>query len=74
MAKEKYYSEEHLVEKMQNGEIGWQEYVNHHSRKMKKEYARWCAAEGKTPGDDTAEEFLAQKSAEMEEAMERGDL
>lgn len=74
MAKEKYYSEEQLVEKMQRGEIGWLEYVNHHSRRMKKEYARWCAAQGKTPCDDTAEEFLDKKSIEMEEAIERGDM
>ena len=74
MAKEKFYPVEVLVEKMQNGEIGWLEYVNHYSRKMKKEHAQWCADNGKTPSDDTAEEFLALKSDEMEEAMEKGDL
>lgn len=74
MAKEKFYSVEVLVQKMQNGEIGWLEYVNHYSRKMKREYAIWCSDNGKTPSDDTAEEFLALKSIEMEEAMERGDL
>lgn len=74
MSKQKYYSVDFLVEKMQSGEIGWLEYVNHYSRRMKEEYAQWCTATGHTPGDDTAEEFLAQKSAEMEEAMERGDL
>lgn len=74
MAKEKFYSVDVLVEKMQNGEIGWQGYVNHFSRKMKKEYAQWCADEGKTPSDESAEEFLSLKSVEMEEAMERGDL
>ena len=68
MAKEKFYPVEVLVEKMQNGEIGWLEYVNHYSRKMKKEYAQWCSDEGKS------EEFLALKSVEMEEAMEKGDL
>ena len=74
MAKEKFYPVEVLVEKMQNGEIGWLQYVNHYSRKMKKEFAQWCADGGKTPSDDTAEEFLALKSVEMEEAMEKGDL
>ena len=28
MAKEKFYSVEVLAEKMQNGDIGWLEYVN----------------------------------------------
>ena len=74
MAKEKFYSVDVLVEKMQNGEIGWLQYVNHYSRKMKKEFAQWCADGGKTPSDDTAEEFLDLKSVEMEEAMEKGDL
>ena len=62
MAKEKFYPVEVLVEKMQNGEIGWLEY------------AQWCSDEGKSICDDTAEEFLALKSVEMEEAMEKGDL
>ena len=74
MAKEKFYPVEVLVEKMQNGEIGWLGYVNHYSRKMKKEFAQWCQDEGKTISDDSAEEFLALKSAEMEEAMEKGYL
>lgn len=74
MAKEKFYTVEVLVEKMQNGEIGWLQYVNHYSRKMKKEFAQWCIDEDKTPSDESAEEFLALKSAEMEEAMEKGDM
>ena len=41
---------------------------------MKKEFAHWCSETGKAPSDETAEEFLALKSAEMEEAMEKGDL
>ena len=74
MAKEKFYSVEVLAEKMQNGDIGWLEYVNHYSRRMNKEVAHWCRETGKVPSDETAEEFLALKSAEMEEAMEKGDL
>lgn len=74
MAKEKFYSVDVLVEKIQNGEIGWLDYVNHYSRSMKREYAQWCSDKGKDISDDTAEEFLALKSVEMEEAMEKGDL
>ena len=36
MAKEKFYPVEVLVEKMQNGEIGWLDYVNHYSGKRKR--------------------------------------
>lgn len=32
MKKEKYLSEDELVEKYQNGEIGWTEYVRKHSK------------------------------------------
>jgi hypothetical protein len=74
MAKEKFYSVEVLVEKMQKEEIGWLDYVNHYSRKMKREYAQWCADKGKNLCDETAEEFLDLKSEEMEEAMEKGDM
>ena len=31
MASNKYYPEDVLVEKIQSGEYGWLEYVNHHS-------------------------------------------
>ena len=30
MASNKYYPEDVLVEKIQSGEYGWLEYVNHH--------------------------------------------
>lgn len=32
MAKVKYYSEDELVQKIQSGEYGWLDFVNHHSR------------------------------------------
>lgn len=31
MAQQKYYPEEVLVEKIQNGQYGWLDYVNHFS-------------------------------------------
>lgn len=74
MAKEKFYSVDVLVEKVQSGEYGWLDYVNHYSRKMKKEFAQWCIDTGKEVSDESAEEFLALKNAEMEEAMENGDM
>ena len=46
MAKEKYYTEEELVEKVQKGEFGWLDYVNHHSREWKQEYTVYCKSRG----------------------------
>lgn len=34
MAANKYYPEDVLVEKMQSGEYGWLDYINHHSAKV----------------------------------------
>ena len=32
MAKEKFYPEDVLIEKVQSGEFGWLDYVNHFSK------------------------------------------
>ena len=38
MAKQKYYPEEVLIEMMQQGEIGWLEYVNRFSEEWQNEF------------------------------------
>lgn len=38
MANVKYYPEDVLVEKVQSGEYGWLDYINHHSPKWQEEY------------------------------------
>ncbi len=73
MAREKYYTEEELVEKVQNGESGWLEYVNHHSREWKQEYELYCKSRGLSINDRTAEAFLDLKQQQLEEALENGD-
>ena len=40
MAQHQYYPEEVLIEKMQSGEYGWLDYVNHFSAEWQEEYAR----------------------------------
>ena len=42
MAQHQYYPEEVLIEKMQSGEYGWLDYVNHFSAEWQEEYARYC--------------------------------
>lgn len=42
MASNKYYPEDVLVEKMQSGEYGWLEFINHHSAEWQEEYESYC--------------------------------
>ena len=73
MAQQKYYPEEVLVEKIQNGQYGWLDYVNHFSAEWQEEYARYCEEKGLMVGDDSAEAFVRYKDEQLETAMERGD-
>lgn len=73
MAQQKYYPEEVLVEKMQRGEYGWLDYVNHFSAEWQEEYARYCEEKGLMVGDDSAEAFVHYKDEQLEAAMERSD-
>lgn len=73
MAQQKYYPEEELVEKMQRGEYGWLDYVNHFSAEWQEEYARYCEEKGLMVGDDSAEAFVRYKDEQLEAAMECGD-
>ena len=46
MAQQKDYPEEMLVEKMQSGEYGWLDYINHFSAEWQEEYAHYCEEKG----------------------------
>ena len=54
MAKEEYYPEETLVEKVQSGEYGWKDYVWYHSREWRTEYEKYCRLRDLPMDDDTA--------------------
>lgn len=73
MAKEKFYPEETLVEKVQSGEFSWLDYINHHSREWKTEYEDYCKGRGLSIDTDSAEQFLDYKGAQLELALENGD-
>lgn len=73
MAKEKFYTEEELVEKVQAGEFGWLDYVNHHSREWKQEYTVYCKSRGLSINDKSAEAYIELKQQQLEEALENGD-
>ena len=42
MANIKYYPEDELVLKVQSGEYGWLDYINHHSPEWQEEYTEFC--------------------------------
>ena len=73
MAKEKFYPEETLVEKVQSGEFSWLDYINHHSREWKTEYEEYCKGRGLSIDSDSAEQFLDYKETQLEQALENGD-
>ena len=73
MSKERFYPEDILIEKMQNGEFGWLDYVNHFSREWKEEYEHYCRSRGIPIGHDTAEQFIEWKQHRLEEALLNGD-
>ena len=73
MAQNEYYPEEVLVGKMQSGEYGWLDYVNHFSADWQEEYARYCEEKGLAAGNESAAEFVRFKDEHLEAAMESGD-
>ena len=68
-----YYPEEILIEKLQCGEFSWLDYVNHFSKEWQDEYEIYCKEHSKTIGDESAEDFVNYKSAQLEEAMDTGN-
>lgn len=69
-----YLSEEDLVQKVQSGEYGWHEYIEHHSKELAAEYADYCQSHGLDPSEEeSAAKFMEQRDKEFEQAMERGD-
>ena len=73
MAQNEYYPEDVLVGKMQSGEYGWLDYVNHFSADWQEEYARYCEEKGLAVGNESAAEFVRFKDEQLEAAMESGD-
>ena len=63
MAQHQYYPEEVLIEKMQSGEYGWLDYVNHFSAEWQEEYARYCEERNLVIGNDSAAESLQGRTA-----------
>lgn len=73
MSQNEYYPEEVLIEKMQSGEYGWLDYVNHFSAEWQEEYVGYCRQNNLTVGNDSAAVFVRHKDEQLESAMESGD-
>ena len=73
MSQNEYYPEEVLIEKMQSGEYGWLDYVNHFSAEWQEEYVGYCRQNNLTVGNDSAAAFVCHKDEQLEAAMESGD-
>ncbi len=66
MANVKYYPEDVLVEKFQNGEYGWLDYINHHSPEWQEEYTVFCKERNLVVNEESAEEFVDWKGEQIE--------
>lgn len=66
-----YYTEDILVEKMQSGEYGWLDYVNHFSEEWQNEYQEYCKEHALCIGNESAEQFVKYKDELLEQGMEK---
>ena len=69
MAKVKYYPEDVLIQKFQNGEYGWIDYVNHHSPEWQEQYTQFCQENDLIINEESAEQFVEYMTKLMEESM-----
>lgn len=66
----KFYPEDELVQKFQNGEIGWLDYVQLHSPEWQEDYSAYCMENGLFMNEESAEAFVQHMSELMEQSME----
>lgn len=70
----KYEPEEALIDKVQNGEYGWKEYIEHHSRELYQEYESYCRRQGLDSRlEESATLFMRMKDEQLEEALATGN-
>ena len=66
MANIKYYPEDELVQKVQSGEYGWLDYINHHSPEWQEEYTEFCNEGNLVVNEESAEDFIEWKGELIE--------
>lgn len=71
MAYQTYKSEDELVEQLQDGQIGWMDFVTHHSPEWQEEYSQYCKDHDLVVGEASAEQFVEYKGELMEESLSK---
>ena len=66
MANIKYYPEDELVQKVQSGEYGWLDYINHHSPEWQEEYTEFYNERNLVVNEESAEDFIEWKGELVE--------
>lgn len=66
MANIKYYPEDELVQKVQSGEYGWLDFINHHSPEWQEEYTEFCNERNLVVNEESAEDFIEWKGELVE--------
>lgn len=66
MANIKYYPEDELVQKVQSGEYGWLDYINHNSPEWQEEYTEFCNERNLVVNEESAEDFIEWKGELVE--------
>lgn len=66
MANIKYYPEDELVQKVQSGEYGGLDYINHHSPEWQEEYTEFCNERNLVVNEESAEDFIEWKGELVE--------
>ena len=54
------------MEKVQSGEYGWLDYINHHSPEWQEEYTTFCKEKDLIVNEESAEEFVDWKGEQIE--------
>lgn len=66
MANIKYNPEDELVQKVQSGEYGWLDFINHHSPEWQEEYTEFCNERNLVVNEESAEDFIEWKGELVE--------
>ena len=66
MANIKYYPEDELVQKVQSGEYGWLDFINHHSPEWQEEYTEFYNERNLVVNEESAEDFIEWKGELVE--------
>lgn len=66
MANIKYYPEDELVQKVQSGEYGWLDFINHHSPEWQEEYTEFCNERNLVVNEESAKDFIEWKGELVE--------